>query len=175
MAVVKNLMVRSGADFSALYKEMNRAQKQLNGFQKGVKRAMKGLGLALGGLAIGKLVKDSLSAASELEGAFVGLESILDGQGRSFNKAQGFINDYIKDGLVPLGNAVTAYKNLAQRGYDDTQIQQTMTRLKDAAAFGRQSHLSLGEAVSTATEGLRNEVSTLVNENCPAGGRLLAA
>ncbi len=163
MAVVKNLMVRSGADFSSLYKEMNKAQKQLAAFQKGMSRAMKSLGLALGGLALGKLVKDSLSAASELEGAFVGLESILTGQGKSFDKAKGFIDGYIQDGLIPLTDAITAYKNLAARGYNDEQIQTTMERLKDAAAFGRQSSYTLGEAVRTATEGLKNENSILVD------------
>jgi phage-related protein len=142
---------------------MNRAQKQLNGFQKGINKVMKGIGFALGGLAIGKLVKDSLSAASELESAFVGLESILTGQGRSFSKAKAFINDYIQDGLIPLTDAITAYKNLAARGYNDEQIQQVMERLKDAAAFGRQSSYTLGEAVRTATEGLKNENSILVD------------
>ena len=156
-------MVRSGADFSSLYKEMNKAQKQLAAFQKGMSRAMKSLGLALGGLALGKLVKDSLSAASELEGAFVGLESILTGQGKSFDKAKGFIDGYIQDGLIPLTDAITAYKNLAARGYNDEQIQTTMERLKDAAAFGRQSSYTLGEAVRTATEGLKNENSILVD------------
>jgi phage-related protein len=163
VAVVRNLMVRSGADFSALYREMSNAQKRMTGFQKGLKKAMRGLSVVLGGLAIGKLVKDSLSAASELEGAFVGLESILTGQGKSFSRAQGFINDYIQDGLIPLTDAITAYKNLAARGYDDTQIQQTLERLKDAAAFGRQSSYTLGEAVRTATEGLKNENSILVD------------
>ncbi len=163
MAVVRNLMVRSGADFSALYREMNNTQKRMNAFKKGITKTMKTISIALGGLAVGKLIKDSLSAASELEGAFVGLESILIGQGKSFNRAQGFINDYIQDGLIPLTDAITAYKNLAARGYNDEQIQQVMERLKDAAAFGRQSSYTLGEAVRTATEGLKNENSILVD------------
>ena len=163
MAVVRNLMVRSGADFSALYKEMNNAQKRMNAFKKGITKTMKTISIALGGLAVGKLIKDSLSAASELESAFVGLESILTGQGRSFSKAKAFINDYIQDGLIPLTDAITAYKNLAARGYNDEQIQQVMERLKDAAAFGRQSSYTLGEAVRTATEGLKNENSILVD------------
>ena len=163
MAVVRNLMVRSGADFSALYKEMQTAQKRMNAFKKGITKTMKTISIALGGLAVGKLIKDSLNAASELEGAFVGLESILTGQGRSFSKAKAFINDYIQDGLIPLTDAITAYKNLAARGYNDEQIQQVLERLKDAAAFGRQSSYTLGEAVLTATEGLKNENSILVD------------
>ena len=158
-----NYIVRGGGDFSGLYKEFNNAQKKLNGFQKNINKSMKAIGTALGSLAVGKLIKDSLSAASELESAFVGLESILTGQGKSFNKAKGFIDDYISDGLIPLTNAITAYKNLAARGYNDEQIQTTLERLKDAASFGRQASYSLGEAVSTATEGLKNENSILVD------------
>lgn len=104
-----------------------------------------------------------VSASTETENAFRGLSSILSGQGRSFSEAQKWIDGYISDGLVPLSNAVTAYKNLAARGYDDTQIQSVLTALKDSAAYGRQSSYSLGEAVETASEGLKNENSILVD------------
>ena len=58
---------------------------------------------------------------------------------------------------MPLNDAVTAYKNLSLRGYTSDQIQNTMERLKDSASFARQSCYTLGEAVVTATEGLKNE------------------
>lgn len=158
-----NFIVRGGFDGSGISKGLSRTQKQFAQFQVGLKNTMKLVGATFGALAIGSLVKESVNAASELEGAFVGLQSILAGQGKNFEQAKDYINDYIKDGLVPLGNAVTAYKNLAQRGYNDEQIQQVMTRLKDAASFGRQASYTLGEAVSTATEGLKNENSILVD------------
>lgn len=110
-----------------------------------------------------KFGAEGVKATSELSNALLGLKSIVEGQGRSFADAREFIEDYVSDGLVPLTNAVTAYKNLAARGYDDTQIQQVLVALKDSAAFGRQASYSLGEAVSTATEGLKNENSVLVD------------
>ena len=158
-----NFIVRGGANFNPLYQELNKTQKKMNAFQSGISKSMKGIGLALGGLAIGKLIKDSIGAASQLEGAMLGLESIVTGQGRSFEKATGFINDYIKDGLVPLTDAVTAYKNLSARGYDDEQIKTTMNRLKDAAHLADKRSYSNGEVVRTATEGLKNENSILVD------------
>lgn len=118
---------------------------------------------AFGVGAVIKFGKDSIEAASNLSNAWMGLGSIVEGQGKSFSKAKSFINDYISDGLVPLENAVTSYKNLAARGYNTDQIEQTLTSLKDAAAFGRQSSYSLGEAIATATEGLKNENSILVD------------
>lgn len=107
--------------------------------------------------------QDAIQSAESLQNAMMGLQSIVEGQGRSFEQAQAFIQSYISDGLVPLTNAATAYRNLAARGYDDGQIQQVMNALKDSAAFGRQASLSLGEAVQSATEGLRNENSILVD------------
>ncbi|MCJ8008122.1 hypothetical protein ACFFF5_17785 [Lederbergia wuyishanensis] len=159
----RNLLIRGGADFSGMRKELARSQQNLNNFKSNVKGIMGKIGAALATIGIGKFVKDSMMAASDLESAFKGLESILVGQGRNFAKAKGFIDDYIEDGLVPLTNAVTAYKNLAARGYNDEQIQSVMNRLKDAASFGRQASYSLGEAVSSATEGLKNENSILVD------------
>ncbi len=107
--------------------------------------------------------KECVNEASKMQSALVGLQSIVEGQGRSFEKAQAFIKAYTEDGLIPASNAITAYKNLAARGYDDNQIQQTLTALKDSAAFGRQSAYKYGEAIETATEGLKNENSILVD------------
>ena len=107
--------------------------------------------------------KACVNAATSTENAFMGLQSIISGQGRDFAGAQAFIQDYVSDGLIPLANAVTAYKNLAARGYDDTQIQRVLIALKDSAAYGRQSAYTMGEAVQTATEGLKNENSILVD------------
>ena len=107
--------------------------------------------------------KQCVQTSSEIENAWIGLNSVLNGQGRNFDVAKGFIQDYVSDGLVPLQNAVTAYKNLSLRGYNDEQIQNTMNRLKDSASFARQSSYTLGEAVVTATEGLKNENSILVD------------
>ena len=95
--------------------------------------------------------------------AMTGLKSVVDGTGGSFSQAQRFVNEFIADGLVPATNAINAYKNLALRGYDTSQIEKTLLALKDAAAFGRQSSLSIGEAVQSATEGLKNENSILVD------------
>lgn len=113
--------------------------------------------------AIVKFGKTCLQVATETSNAWIGLNSILTGQGKSFQQAQKFINEYISDGLVPLNNAVAAYKNLALRGYNSEQIQKTMNALKNSATFARQSTYSLGDAVQTATEGLKNENSVVVD------------
>lgn len=111
--------------------------------------AMKAVGGAVGAAfsvtAVIKFGKECVKAASESESAWKGLSSILNGQGKSFSEANSFIKEYISDGLVPLNNAVLAYKNLAARGYDSGQIEQVMTALKDSAAYGRQASYSYGD------------------------------
>jgi len=142
------------------------------GFNSGISSMMgslKGLaaavGIAFGVTAIVNFGKSAVSAASEMSSAYIGLQSIVEGQGKSFSGAKSFIQSYIADGLVPATNAVTAYKNLLLRGYDTGQIESTMNALKNASAFGRQSSLTMGQAVQSATEGLKNENSILVDNS----------
>lgn len=149
------------------------------GFNSGIKqmdKGLSGLSASLKGTAIitilvlvARKIKDigdvSIEAAMKLNNAMVGLKSIVEGQGGSFSKANKFIKEFISDGLVPATDAVTAYKNLAMRGYSTEQIEKTMISLKNASAFGRSAALSMGEAVRSATEGLRNENSILVDNS----------
>lgn len=138
-------------------------QSDLKKLRASLKTFATTMGAAFSVRAIVDFGKESVKAATDLSNALQGLQSIAEGQGRSFEAAKGFVKDYVSDGLVPMANAVTAYKNLAARGYNDEQIQKVLTALKDSAAYGRQASYSLGEAVSSATEGLKNENSILVN------------
>jgi hypothetical protein len=141
---------------------------------KGFNAGIKGMGASLKSLAlviaatfsiaaVFAFGKAAVDAASEIQSAFIGLQSIVEGQGKSFAGAKDYIDEYISDGLVPAANAVTAYKNLLMRGYSTEQIETVMNALKNASAFGRQASLTMGQAVQSATEGLKNENSILVN------------
>ena len=147
--------------------QLPKGVKQISGQLGGLKSVVKSLGTAIAAAfsvaAIVNFAKASVQAANQLSDALTGLKSILQGQGRSFSDAQKFLEEYTADGLIPMTNAITAYKNLASRGYDDSQIRQTLLALKDASAFGRQASYSMGEAVESATEGLKNENSILVD------------
>lgn len=141
--------------------------KTISSSLDGVKAMLGKIAIAAGAAFSVKQVinfgKATVSTANQTKNAWQGLESIMSGQGRSYAQATKWIQSYVSDGLIPLQNAVTAYKNLAVRGYDDSQIQSVLTALKDSAAYGRQASYSMGEAVQTATEGLKNENSILVD------------
>lgn len=169
--LVINLQIKTKAleqGLETAKKKMQELEQKNNNMQVSNKN-LEGTFIALSVTAVASLIKivgvikDCTDAYNEYNNANVGLKSILDGQGKSFTKAQGFIEEYISDGLIPLNNAVTAYKNLALRGYNDEQIKQTMINLKNAAAFGRQSTLEYGYAVQSATEGLKNFNPVLVD------------
>lgn len=158
-----SVRIKADLNHTDFDKGISHMTKSVNKFGGTLKKVAGIIGAAFGVAAMVNFGKEAIKAASDLSDAWMGLQSIVEGQGKSFKKAKGFINEYISDGLVPLENAVTSYKNLAARGYSSEQIEQTMTALKDAASFGRQASYSLGDAVSTATEGLKNENSILVD------------
>lgn len=145
--------------------------KQLNSKIKSSENAFSSSFKKIGGIIAGAFAikqvaaftKECISSASKVQSAFTGLNSIVQGTGNPFAQAQDFINKYTADGLVSIEETATAYKNLLSRGYDASQIEDVLSRLKDSAAFGRQASYDLGEAVVTATEGLKNENSILVD------------
>lgn len=137
-------------------KEFNAGTKPIFENLKRITVSLKNVASSVGlvGVKTVGFSKESIKATTDVANAMLGLQSIIEGQGRSFTKAEKFINDYVSDGLIPATQAITAYKNLALRGYDDSQIQQVLIALKDSAAFGRQASYTLGQAVESATEGL---------------------
>lgn len=141
--------------------------KGFNSGMKGMTASLKSLALAIAlTFSVGAIIsfgRAAVDAASEMQSAFIGLQSIVEGQGKSFAGAKDYINEYIADGFVPAANAVTAYKNLLMRGYSTDQIETVMNALKNSSAFGRQASLTMGQAVQSATEGLKNENSILVD------------
>lgn len=176
MAMIGNIVARVGADIRPLQQQMTNAQRIMQQFGRTAGTSTSGINsrmIAMGNIAANVFMKmaakisefstDSIKSYNDVISSNMGLQSILEAQGKSFSQAQTFINGYIQDGLVPLQDATTAYKNLVSRGYDDKQIGNLMNRLKDAAAFGRQSGLSIGDAVRGAAEGLKNENSMLVD------------
>ena len=155
--------ISTALDNKGLQKGINGISGSMGGLNTVVKRLSATIATAFSVTKIIQFGAATSKAAMQVSDAMTGLQSIIEGQGRNFSKAKSFLDEYVKDGLIPMQNAAAAYKNLAMRGYDDSQIEQTMIALKNASAYGRQASLSMGEAVQSATEGLKNENSILVD------------
>ncbi|GBF73208.1 hypothetical protein PA598K_01493 [Paenibacillus sp. 598K] len=86
MAVVKNLMIRMGADFSAMRKSMQQAQKDMEQFRGRISKTVQAIGAILAmvgsGLAIGSAVKDAM----QLEAAIMQINRTLGSSAGSFQK-----------------------------------------------------------------------------------------
>lgn len=111
----------------------------------------------------GAFAKASIDAAEQTQNAFNGLESVANRTGVGIEKAWKAVIDLTSDGLLSQTEAATALKNLFARGFNIEESIKLIKAFKDSAAFGRQASLSFGEAVVSATEGLKNENSVLVD------------
>lgn len=86
MAVVKNLMVRAGADFSGLKKETEKAQRTLQDFKNSTSKVMNGIKNTLLALGIGKLIKDAVGTAMTVESAIGQINRTMGNNAAGFQK-----------------------------------------------------------------------------------------
>ncbi|MBW8456928.1 MAG: hypothetical protein K0M58_00565 [Thiobacillus sp.] len=130
-------------------------------------RAVQELGGALVGVvsiaAIQQFVRTSVNEFARAESAFRGLEAVANHSGVGIGRAMQEAEKLAADGSMTVAESSKALQNLLARGYNVDQAVTTLTRLKDAAAFNRAANLSMGEAVVSASEGLKNENSILVD------------
>jgi hypothetical protein len=173
-----DLEVRVGADTSGLARGMDDAgravrdgSRNMEGELRNSADKMQGIASQLqsrllGLFSIGAIVgfvKSTKEAVTQAEGAYRGLEAVANHAGIGIGKAMQSAARISADGLMTTAEASKALQNLLARGYNIDQAETTLLRLKDAAAFNRAAHLSMGEAVVTASEGLKNENSILVD------------
>lgn len=114
-------------------------------------------------VAMTMAITSGIAANNQQVAAFTGLKSVVIGTGRDYDQARQFVQKFTEDGLISQAKAAEALKNLLQRGFSLDEAIAMLGRLKDAASFGRQAHLDMGQAVASASEGLRNEMSILVD------------
>lgn len=120
-------------------------------------------GLAVVTRGLVGVINDTVNAANKEQAAMTGLTSIAKAFGQSTEKATEAAKDLTKDGLLNIADAARGLKNLLQSGFSLPQAIKLMQRFKDSAAFGKQSALSFGDAVASATEGIKNGNSILVD------------
>lgn len=86
MAQRSNFIVRGGADFSSIKKELVKTQTQFTGFQNKISKTMGLVKTALTGLAVGKLVKDSVQAAMSVESSMNQISRTMGSNANEFNR-----------------------------------------------------------------------------------------
>jgi len=106
-----------------------------------------------------------LGEFNRMQSAMLGLESISVFKGVDTAAAKDALNNLglVKNGLLSVSDASTSLKNLLASNFTLEQSVELLQRLGDSAAFGRQESLSFGQAVRSATEGIKNGNSILVD------------
>jgi len=116
-----------------------------------------GLGLLIRGFS------KALQVSNQFENALLGLSSVTKSLNLDVNTATKAAQDLASDGLITVAEASNSLKNLLLRGFGLDQAITIMERFKDIGAFTRQGQLQLGEAIVGATQGLKSQLSILVD------------
>ncbi len=135
-----------------------------------LRSSMQNLGLNfLGVQAIVQTLSSSMGMLiakyNEYTNAVLGLQSVSKFKGLDPEVVTKTIQglDLVKSGLISVADASTSFKNLLSANFTLEQSVEIFKRFSDAASFGRQGSLSFGEAVRSATEGIKNGNSILVD------------
>ena len=102
------VVISTELDNSNVPKGVSELKGQLGGLKSVVGKLGATIAAAFSVAAIVRFASESVQAANQLSDALTGLQSILNGQGRSFSGAQKFLEEYTADGLIPMTNAITA-------------------------------------------------------------------
>lgn len=163
----EQVQVRISGDPSGLRRGMDDARRAVDDGANGMRNAMREVSSAISGLAvlagITNTIREAVKAFNESQAAMMGMAGVARYTGNSFDDVANAAKELSADGLMTMTEAARGLQNLLMRGFNLEESVQLMNRFKDSAAFNRQASLEFGQAVVTATEGLKNENSVLVD------------
>lgn len=142
---------------------------QQAGMLQNVSMASTAAAAAIGGLAalianslIGVL-QESVKQASLFANTFLGLSSVARSFGQDIQATNAAAMQLASDGLITVRDSAAGLKNLLAAGFGLPEAIELMKGFKDIASFNRQASLELGYAIVSATEGIKNQNSLLVD------------
>ncbi len=114
---------------------------------------------------ISYIVDTAIEMSSKIESAYKGVQSTARNLGLNPTDVTSSVRnlDLVRNGLLGVGDAATSVKNLIASGFSLEESITLIKRFGDTAAFGRQNALTFGQAISSATEGIKNQNSILVD------------
>jgi hypothetical protein len=105
----------------------------------------------------------AIDASSRFNNVFIGLGTVAKAFKQDANAAGEAARDLATDGLMSVSEAAQGLKNLLAAGFGLPEAIQLMKGFKDIAAFNRQASYEFGYAIVSATEGIKNQNSILVD------------
>lgn len=138
ISVIRNLVIRAGADFSQMRREMQRAQSDLKDFGSKMKSSLGGIAAALAGIGLGIGLKSAVEDAIKFEALMGTLSQTLGKSMSDFVKWQNTVGDamgFSKLQVAEMGNNYSLrLKSIAK---DEQDLLKKTTDLIKAAAIIR--------------------------------------
>jgi hypothetical protein len=134
----KNLLVRGGADFSALKKAMGKVQKDLANFKDRVNNSLKGVGVALAAVGAGITLGSGIKDAMKFEALMGTIKQTMGASAKDFENWQNTVGaslGFSKLQAAELGNTLSL--RLKDVAADQQDLFNKTTQLMKAAAIIR--------------------------------------
>lgn len=153
------------SQFNSKLKQADQKTKSYGDTVNAVAGAFVTLG-AVSALALKKstdFLLGSVQASSKYETSMTSITRIGQSLGYSMDEIKSSARSLTKDGLLTVTEAAGGLNNLLRSGFNLKESVELMKNFKNTAAFGKQSALSFGQAIVSATEGVKNGNSILVD------------
>lgn len=163
MAVVRNLMVRIGADLSSLKQGMAQANKEITKFGSSINSVTSGIGLAIGGSSLTAFFTESAKAAMDVQSSIMSLSRTMGASVNDFNdwaknSAEAF-NMSTRDAFVYGKTFSILLSGISKDGQDNMQM---TTKLLEASALLANRHgKSMQETMERIRSGILGETDAI--------------
>jgi hypothetical protein len=152
----KNLLVRGGADFSAMKKAMEKAQQQIKGFKDSVSKSMQSINLALAGIGAGLGIGAAVNDAMKFEASIQQLNRLMGQSSTEFLKwanSSAAAFNLSKSEAVQYGATFANIISTFSKGTEETQ-QYTQDLLKATSVAASMTGRSMEDALERVRSGM---------------------
>jgi len=158
MAVVRQLMIRAGADFSSMRKSMQKAQADLQSFKTGVSRAVAGINTALAAIGAAVGINSAMNDAIKFEALMGTLSGTLGSSMKDFMDWQQTVGDTMGFSKLQVAEMANNYSlRLKDIAKDEQDLFNKTTALVKAAAIIRSktglSNIEISDRMRSAMNG----------------------
>lgn len=163
MAVVRNLMVRAGADFSGLQKGMQAAQKSVQSFQESVSKSMSRVETAIAIIGSVMVLRTAVNEAVKVEGAVASLNKILGESAKEFYdwaKASAFAFGMSTSQALDYGRTFAIMTKMFAAD-SQQQLKYTTDLIQQSAVIASLSGRTMEDVMFRIASGLRGETEAV--------------
>lgn len=163
MAVVRNLMVRAGADFSGLQRGMQAAQKSVQSFQESVSKSMSRVETAIAAIGSVMVLRTAVNEAVKVEGAVASLNKILGESAKEFYdwaKASAFAFGMSTSQALDYGRTFAIMTKMFAAD-SQQQLKYTTDLIQQSAVIASLSGRTMEDVMFRIASGLRGETEAV--------------